>query len=329
MGSGPRKPRQRYASNLLASACSAARQGIASREQLSAKGITRGLLARALRTGDLVRLRRGVYGLGPLPIRGRHLLSDGTVDLAYLAEVRAVLLSLNAVADLRTAALFWGMDMLVEPAVIECRVPRSKRRVSLRGVSARSSEATSSIDLGIRKLDPVPVTTATDTVLDCALSRPLLEAVVIADSALRVGCVTVDDLVKAVAGRKGPGRTRLLRLVELIDPESGSVLESMLRYLLVTNGLTPQPQFRVRSRDGKREIGRFDFCFEAARLIIECDGRRWHDPEDVRRKDRHKDNELARLGWRVLRFDWNEVRHSEGYVLAAVRDCLGIERLAA
>ena len=167
-----------------------------------------------------------------------------------------------------------------------------------------------------------PATPATVTVLACVLARPLLEAAAVADSALRVGCVTVDDLIKAVAERKGPGRARLLRLLELIDPESGSVLESMLRYLLVTNGLTPQPQFQVRSRDGKREIGRFDFCFEAERLIIECDGRRWHDPDDVRRKDRHKDNELARLGWRVLRFDWNEVRHSEAYVLAVVRDCL-------
>ena len=221
------------------------------------------------------------------------------------------------------------MDMLVEPTKVECRVPRSQSRVALKGVSARCSRATAQVSVVVSGTDAILTTPADETVLDCALVRPLLEAVIIADSALRVGCVTVDDLVTAVAARKGPGRTRLLRLLELVDPESGSVLESMLRFLLVTNGLIPQSQFRVRSRDGKRNIGRFDFCFEAAGLIIECDGRRWHDPDDVRRKDRHKGNELARAGWRVLRFDWEEVRHSPAYVLAAVRECLELAAIAA
>jgi very-short-patch-repair endonuclease len=71
-------------------------------------------------------------------------------------------------------------------------------------------------------------------------------------------------------------------------------------------------------------VGRFDFCLEKARLIIECDGRRWHDPEDVRRKDRGKENHLARLDWRILRFSWSEVLHSPGYVLACISDCVAL-----
>jgi very-short-patch-repair endonuclease len=321
------KARQHYSSTLLLGACTTGNQGMATREQLLTAGLTRRLLSRALATGDLVRLRRGVYALGPLPARSRHLLSNGQLDLGYLAATRAVVLSLDGVADRRTAALLWGMDQLVEPTHVECRVGRSQRRVSMKGVDVRVSVATGFVLHPAGGLDPVPVTTAVDTVLDCAMARPMLEAVVIADSALRVGCVSLDDLVAGASERRGPKTARLRRLLALMDPDSGSVLESMLRFLLVTNGLHPVSQFTVHR--GKQVVGRFDFCFEAARLIVECDGRRWHDPEDVRRKDRHRDNALQRLGWRILRFDWNEVRSSPTYVLECVRDCLKLPAVAA
>ncbi len=300
---------------------------MASRAQLLACGLTKGHLSRAVRAGDLVWVGRAVYALAPLAPRGRHLLSSGQLDLGYLAVTRAALLSLNAVADRRTAALVWGMDLLVEPTDVECRVGRSQRRVKVKGIDARASSNARSVQVQVHGLDPIEVSTATDTVLDCAIARPLLEAVVIADSALRVGCVTVDDLVAAAAAYRGPRRPRILKALALIDPASGSVLETMLRVLLLTNGLHPLSQFTVLS--GNRVVGRFDFCFDAERLIIECDGRRWHDSDDARRKDRHRDNSLQRLGWRILRFDWDEVRGSPSYVLAAVRDCLELSRLAA
>lgn len=314
--------RQHYSATLLLVACRPSTQGIASRDELLAGDLTRGLLSRALAKGDVVRLRRGVYALGPLPQRGRHLLKDGRVDLGYLALVRSVLLSLDAVADRRTAALVWGMDLLVEPTKVECRVPASRRRVAGADVDARSSINAKVELISVQELEPVPVSTAVDTVLDCAGSRPRLEAVVIADSALRVGCVTVEGLVAAAASRRGRDLDGVRKVLALMDPLSGSVLESMLRVLLATHQLYPSSQFTVH--DGARVIGRFDFCFEKERLIIECDGRRWHDPDDVRRKDRHRDNALQRLGWRILRFDWDEVRNSPAYVLAAVCDCLAL-----
>jgi very-short-patch-repair endonuclease len=75
---------------------------------------------------------------------------------------------------------------------------------------------------------------------------------------------------------------------------------------------------------GRLFIGRFDFALLEALVIIECDGRRWHDPEDVRQKDRSKTNALTRLGWRVLRFSWDEIVDSPAYVLACVRDCVAL-----
>jgi very-short-patch-repair endonuclease len=251
-------------------------------------------------------------------------LSDGAVDPGYLAETRSVLHSLGrAVADRRTAAVFWGMDMLVEPRDVEVRVPRTQTRVKLAGVRARCSSQTAKVPRAVLGLAAVDVTPALDTVLDCCVDRPMLEAVVIADSALRRKLITLEELRAGVADRSGTsGARKLRRLLTLVDERSGSVLESMLRYLLNTNGLWPPSQRIIRNRDGKRVVGRVDFCFPDSWLVIECDGRRWHDPADARNSDRERDNGLARSGWRVLRFTWAEVRHSPSLVLACVRDAL-------
>lgn len=314
----------------LAAACPASRQQLTTRAHLSAAGVTKALLERALDEGLLRRLRRGVYAPRALPPRGRHLLRDGVPDASYVAHVRAALLAAGpqAVADRRTAAVMWAMDLLVEPTSVECRVPRSRTRVRLAGVSVRCSAQSASEELSVLGLEPIPVTPALTTVLDSGLSRPMLEAVVIADSALRRGLITVDELVQAVhVRRRGAGQGKLRRLILLVDPDSGSVLESMLRYLLHRNDLFPTSQYTVTGLDG-RAVGRVDFCFILDGLVVECDGRRWHDPEDRRTKDRHRDNALQRLGWRVIRFSWDDVRNSKGYVLAVIRDCLALVRAA-
>lgn len=58
---------------------------------------------------------------------------------------------------------------------------------------------------------------------------------------------------------------------------------------------------------------RVDLCFEALGLVVEVDGARWHqDPVG----DQVRDNALAVLGWRVLRYTWAEVLHESERVLA-------------
>lgn len=41
-----------------------------------------------------------------------------------------------------------------------------------------------------------------------------------------------------------------------------------------------------------------DFANPRASVVIECDGKRWHDPE----KDAHRDGYMAANGWKVYRF---------------------------
>ena len=296
------------------------RQGVLSRQELRCAGVSDAGLARALAAGRVVRVRRRVYAPAPLPALPRHLVTDRGVDPDVVPVVRAVLLELGpgAAAAGRTAAALRGWGLLHEPRrTVEVVVPHGHDCSPL-GVRARQARHVRAEDLvPLRGLAALPVTTAAQTVLDCALTLPRLDATVVADSALRAGDVAVDELREAVArlpGRREAARAR--RVVEGCDPECGSVLESVQRVRMVLAGLDGfATQVVVRAAP----VVRVDFCFRAERLVVEVDGARWHpDPS----QDRQRDNVLAALGWRVLRFTWNEVVRDSTRVLATVRAAL-------
>jgi len=315
----------------LAEACPRTRQHLALRSDLVAAGLGSGAIANALASGDLIRVRRRVYSPAPLPERAQHLLSGGVPDLGYVAGVRAALMSLGptAMAGGRTAAVLHGLDMLVEPSVIEVVTADTRIDRGVKGVSFARRRGTVPTPVKVLGLEPVPALSAVSTVIDCAFSRPLREAVVIADSALRNRRVGLAELERAVEGyARHPRGPRLRRMLALVDPSSGSVLESLLRLLLVQHGLELESQVTVLDAAG-RFIGRVDFLFRAQRLVVECDGRRWHDPDDARERDRVRDNELERAGWRLLRLTWADVVHHPERVIQLVRDCLEPWPLAA
>jgi len=288
------------------------------------RGVTRFWLTAAVQKGELVRVRRGVYAAAPLAPWGRHLLSDGRPDPAYVEQVRAVLLSLGATAAAsgRTAAVLWGFDLAVEPRDVEVHVAAGRTHVHLDGVTAHARDLRDCVVRVVPGHGAMRVTSAAATVVGCALTRPVPEGVAVADSALRSGVMSIEELVTAVEANAGrPGARRLRYVLSLVDPSCESVLESLVRVLLASHGLWPRSQYLVLSRDGA-PVARADFAWEEVRLLLECDGHRWHDPVDARDRDRRRDNEVARLGWRVLRVSWDEVVRQPASVVKLVRDAL-------
>ena len=79
---------------------------------------------------------------------------------------------------------------------------------------------------------------------------------------------------------------------------------------------------------GGQVVARADFAWPDVMLMLECDGQRWHDPDDARARDRRRDNEAARLGWRVVRITWDDVLNRPASVVALVRDALMVELAA-
>jgi very-short-patch-repair endonuclease len=106
-----------------------------------------------------------------------------------------------------------------------------------------------------------------------------------------------------------------------MDPASGSVLESLFRVLVATAGL-PAPATQVQLADGQHVLGRFDFCWRQERLIVELDGFAFHADRITFRRDRELANALGRLGWRLLRFTWEDVVGRPAHVLSVLRECL-------
>lgn len=295
----------------------ACRQRLSSRQQLL-RHITRDEL-RALRVEGLAApVRRGVWSPVALPPVAEHLMSDGMLDLGYLATMRAVLLELGdrAVLGARCAALGWGWDLLVEPGAVEVVVTPG-------GMTKRDDVVftqltwQSVVRRRVRQLDAVPVLSAVDTVLHCAVVLPLREAVAIADSAMRARSVTRRQLLDGARAHHGKrGYRRMRKVVEWSDPKCASVLESAFRVLVLEAGLArPQSQVQIGG-------ARVDFCWLALRVVVEVDGRRFHDPADSRNADRRRDHALVSSSWRVLRFSWAEIVHEPHYVLGVLRATL-------
>jgi very-short-patch-repair endonuclease len=303
--------------------CARDQQGLATSRQLRAAGLSTGTLDRAISAGVLRRVRRAVYSADPLPARPRYLVDGDGVAAAHVLRVRSVLLSLGdtVTACGRTAAVLRGWGLLVEPAKVEVAVRNGRDEVDTDGVLVTQRRRLDRERLEVLGAAGLWVTTALQTAVDALVTLPVLDAVVLVDSALRSGEVRLEDLEGAAArlpGRREAARAR--RALGWCDPLSGSVLESVLRVRLRQadfDGFATQQVLHAAC--GKR-ILRVDFCWEEARLVVEVDGARWH--QDLER-DRTADNALAAAGWRVLRFGWAEVVHQPDAVLAMIREALG------
>lgn len=296
-------------------------QGLATAAQLRAAGVSDATLHRALARREVLRLRRSVYALSALAPLPRYVVTADGVAPAYVAHVRAELLSLGptAAARFRTAAALRGWGLLVEPArTVEVAVRHGRSRAGRREVTAQQRRSADTEELvALPGTAAVRITTALQTALDCAAGLPLLQAVVACDSALRSGQVTLDELEEAVSRLPGLRQAQQARrAVGLSDPRAGSVLESVHRVQMVLAGIDGfEPQVTVRALPALR----VDFCFRAAGIVVEVDGAKWHqDPA----RDQARDNALAAMGWRVLRYTWAEVVHDSERVLQEIRAAL-------
>lgn len=304
--------------------CGGSSQGLVTTAVLRAAGTSRSGLSRAVARGEVARVRPGIYATDPLGSWPVFLVTSEGVAAEYVQRVRAVLLSLgpDAAAGGRTAASVRGWGLLVEPLrTVEVAVRADRGRVQLAGVRAvrrrrRAQELLSPVE-GHRA---IAVTTAVSTVLDCCTTLPLVEAVVICDSALRSGQVTLVELQEAALRLRGVRSARKVRrALVLCDPACGSVLESVLRVGMVEDGIDGFGTQLVIEDAAGRYIRRVDFCFEQARLVVETDGARWHTSIA---RDQSVDNRLAAAGWRVLRFTWAQVVHDPAAVLRLIRMAL-------
>ena len=227
------------------------------------------------------------------------------------------LLGPRATLSHETAARLHGIALHDDDGTQRITVPHDRHG---RGVPGWSIHRADLPTADVVVLEELRCTSAVRTLNDVARVLPHREAVCALDSALRGRVVTARDL-RPLHSVQGRGARAVRAAVAAADPKSGSMLETLLRVALAEAGL-PRPVTQHLVLDHGQEVARVDFCWIAQRLIVEADGFAFHSNRDDYRRDRRRMNDLERLGWRVLRFTWEDITQRPEHVVGMVRACL-------
>jgi very-short-patch-repair endonuclease len=161
----------------------------------------------------------------------------------------------------------------------------------------------------------IPCTSAARTVVDLAAVLTSLELTVAAESARRLGLMTMVELQRTIeqCGRRRRGSVALRKYVDAHEgnPALDRKLEVKMAALLRSARLGGfRGQYDLRVLDGRRF--RVDFAWPEQRLVVECDGFRWHGNHTAWKHDRRRIAAIERAGWRVVTVTWDDVtRHRE------------------
>jgi hypothetical protein len=171
----------------------------------------------------------------------------------------------------------------------------------------------------------LPVAEPADAWCQLGSSLSVRELVVVGDGLMRRKdpLATLDDLQAAVA-RWGArrGAKRLRAALSMVRPRTDSVRETELRLDAAAAGL-PEPEVNGLIRD---ELGRFvawgDLVYRAQRVLLEYDGEQHRLDDRQFARDVQRLDDLARLGWRVIRVNKAHLGPARAAQLARVREAL-------
>lgn len=283
--------------------------GLITGDQAVAAGLSRSTIRRRIESKEWEALEYDIY-----------LVYGTRSKTVYL---RAAVLALPAAVSHESAAQLHGLGCeSFTGAVVTVPYRRSNRFVEV-----RVHQSTDLRKRHVTRVAGFPITNPVRTIFDLASVTEIDELRGMAQKALAARGVTYEGLAEILEelGRRGrPGTTRFRELLEgvapgLVVPES--VMEERMIALLNEGGL-PMPSLQMPLPWRSPVRGRADFAYEDARVIIECDGRRWHTTMEAFETDRRRDN-LAQLnGWRVLRFTWNDLTETSARVLHQISQAL-------
>jgi predicted transcriptional regulator of viral defense system len=274
-----------------------------------------GLSASALRDrvagGRLHRVHAGVVALVPpamLTRRGRIMAATLACAAGTAASHRAA----TTLYELRLAMRRW----------IDVTTPGSTGR-RRPGICVHSGRTLTPADVTV--IDNIPCTSLARTLLDIAedaARREVERALDAAEQQQLLDMRAIDDVLDRADGRRG---AKLLRVV-LAEHRVGSTLtrnDLEEAFLAIARAIERPPdavnQWIAFPEGGGAEA---DFVYREQSLIVETDGR---DPHTIRKafnSDRRRDARLMLLGWRVVRFTWQQVTDEPAYVATILRGLL-------
>jgi very-short-patch-repair endonuclease len=270
--------------------------GVATRGEIlgpaDGSGPRRPALEAAVRAGRVVRLRHNCYAL------------------AGLDEAKQRARTLGGVVSHLSAAQHWGWKVKHPPLRPCVTLPRSARK-PVADVELHWQDLTEA-----QVVDHV--TCRVTTVTACARAYARDVALCVADSALREGMVTQDDLLIAAEQSPRTGRRRALWVAENADGRADNPFESTLRDIALH-----VPGLHVVAQGSVDGVGRVDLLDRTLGIVVEAESYEWHATRDQLRRDVKRYTTCARCGFVVVRFTWDEVMFDADYVRAALADVVG------
>jgi hypothetical protein len=300
-----RKPRE---VDVLIGELAERQYGRVARWQLVRRGVTRNEIGG--RMGRLLHpVHRGVYAVGHrAPSR----------EARWMAAVLAG--GLGAALSSRAAGALLGIRNAPDGR-IDVTVPRQRRPragITFHHVVLPSDEIT--------VVHGIPATTVTRTLFDlAALLRPRqLERALNEAEVLRLlDDLSLHELLRRYPRHRGSRAVRaMLDLRDRGRTVTRSELEVGFLEFLDDIGL-PQPQTNVRL-----EGIEVDCAWNEQRLVVELDGRSFHETQAAFDRDRERDRTLQASGWRVARVTARQLQLGRRRLATDLRRLLGPATLA-
>jgi hypothetical protein len=290
--------------DLRIAAAARAHHGLVTRRQILDAGLTPRQLHWRLQRGRLEAMEPGVYRLPGAPDTWRQ-----RVLAAAWAE--------DAFASHRTAGALCELDGC-RPGIIEVQTARWRRRPNR---SIRLHETRVLDDQDVAVVDGIPTMSPERTIVDLAMVVPPPRV----EMAIDTPGVDMEAVWRCVERLDTPGRPWVAVPRRLVAARLGrggvspNLFERRLFDILLQADIPlPTPQVEVRRPDGSL-LRRTDWLYERTRLDLECDSFLWHGAWRRRKRDLRGDRELTGLGYRVLRFTWEDLDDTD----LVVADVLG------
>lgn len=276
--------------------------------QLERLGLSSSAASKRVATGRLHRVHHGVFSI----VHPRLLNRRGRFAAAVLA------CGDGAVLSHRSAAVLHGLGVR-GAARIDVTAPGSRGR-DRDGIRVHSAATLAPQD--VTRVDDIAVTTLARTLLDIAgdaTRRELERAVDRVEQQRLFDSELVDEVLARAQRRRGAAALRAV----LGHHRAGSTLtRSALEegFLQICRDARLPPD-AVNAWIAYPEGGgaEADFLWRAPRLIVEVDGRDVHTTRRAFESDRRRDQRLATLGYRVVRFTWRQVSDERRQVAATLR----------
>jgi len=287
----------------------ARQQGVVTRRQLLASGLTDRMIEGRLTSGRLERLHRGVYRVGSIL---------GSREMRYAREMAAVLsCGRDAWLSHRSAAWLW--DLRPRPTTgTPVEVAIADRSVRTRsGIHPRRTDRLTPGETTIRH--GIPVTSPARTLRDLSEVVDASDLKRAISRAIRLEWIDEDDLVALVGRHRGrPGSPNLRAVVGSRRPGLVTLSDAEDVFLdLVTGAQLPEPELNVKVCGHT-----VDAFWRAEGLVVEVDGFAFHRSRDMFESDRSRVADLAAAGVRTVRVTWRQITREPTATIVKIAQAL-------